>query len=645
MRYENAGYNDYACYYTWSGATYLHWAFHPNAMLYNYLFGNWQRAEDILKAWKQGILDTTRRREWPKLFESANLINSNGSSLRCSYGLFNQINNLFLISWDLDIGLRMEELAKYLINLESPSGVIPDGKEIPGEPSQTPYFFISLLNYYHSTLKTKGLEAMKKLCENYYKNWPCHSYTFPVAHLVLSYDWYLNKNENSVSIAKNLNEYHSEQYFFPGILNIDAHSPNFITVGFPVLMRLIDEYGKEIKRYPEIEINSADFPIIIYFIHKKGQTTKFEYSYRCNPYPVLPKDIKPEEKEIKIEVITPSNKILKGNEISLIEEELVFMGERTNYGKFEIPKGNEEGIYKIKITFSEIYPSGNFTLRSTNAEKIVLDTSCGGEGIKGPLYFYVQEDKKEKGIQQWIDRAEKIEDNIYKRDSIWPSLLSYFIPVAFEKEKLFQIPEDIIEKRVEEIKEEKWELGGVKVLKRNEKFEILIPEEKKKQSFMEGTIEFWYKPSSDNIFPEISIKKGDKVISGLWYRTQYRNILLIGENNFRSWPLDPYSGCRKPFMKDRWYHIVVTHSFKSKSFSIFVNGMGTRFTNRDWIEKYWKIENFETMPDSIEFIIKNGEGVIDELRISNNVRYYDGFRPLKTYFKEDKNTVLLYHFD
>ncbi|MCM8785393.1 MAG: LamG domain-containing protein [Candidatus Omnitrophica bacterium] len=643
MRYDNSGYADYASYYSWQGSTYLHWAFHPNAMLYNYLFGNFARAEDILKVWRKGILDVTERRDWPRQFEGGNLVNSNGSSLRCSYGLFNQINNLFLISWDLDLGVRMEELAKYLINLESPSGVIPDGKEIPGEPSQTPYFFISLLNYYQATLKSSGVEAMKKLCENYYKNWPCHSYTFPVAHLVLSYDWYLNKRENSVSIAKDLKEYHTNKYFFPGILNIDSHSSNFINLGFPILIRLLDEYGKEVKRYPEMEIKSADFPIVIYFIHKKGKSTKFEYSYRCNPYPILPKDIKPEEKEIKLEILTQSNKLLTKKEVSLVEEELSFMSEKTNYGKFEIPKEKEEGIYKIKITFSEIYPSSNFTLRSTNAEKIVLDTSCNGE-IKGPVYFYLPADTKEKKIDSWRSASEKIEEDIYKRNNVYLPLESYFPLVAFEKEKLFWIGENIIEKKVEEVKEE-WELGGTKLLKKNEKFEIIIPEEKKKQSFMEGTIEFWYNPSEDNVFPEIFIKKGDKIISGLWYRTQYRNILLSGDNNFRSWPLDPYSACRKPFKKGRWYHISIIHNFKSKYFSIFVNGIGTRFSNREWIEKNWKIENFESMPDSIEFIIKNGEGIIDELRISNSVRYYDGFRPLKIKFKEDKNTLLLYHFD
>ncbi len=114
----------------------------------------------------------------------------------------------------------------------------------------------------------------------------------------------------------------------------------------------------------------------------------------------------------------------------------------------------------------------------------------------------------------------------------------------------------------------------------------------------------------------------------------------------RGWPLDLYSGCRKFLEKNRWYHIAVVHNLQDKNFMIFVNGFGTSFSNKDWIAKLWDAASFNTMSDSIEFVMKGvGEAEIDEFRISNIKRYRNGFRPNRQRHQHDKNTIILLPFD
>ncbi len=114
------------------------------------------------------------------------------------------------------------------------------------------------------------------------------------------------------------------------------------------------------------------------------------------------------------------------------------MGSRTNYGTIKIKKENGTGTYKIKIVFSEAFPSINFNLWSIDTTKIVLDTFCRGV-LRNPVYFYLSVQSKEsKKWSSWVMESRQLTSDIWETlKPIHLAFTSNFPLVSFEKKLFF----------------------------------------------------------------------------------------------------------------------------------------------------------------------------------------------------------------
>ncbi len=114
-----------------------------------------------------------------------------------------------------------------------------------------------------------------------------------------------------------------------------------------------------------------------------------------------------------------------------------------------------------------------------------------------------------------------------------------------------------------------------------------------------------------------------------------------------------------PLSVDTWHHIAVTRSFGGEM-RIFVNGnLDRQITNGPSGNISYRVGRTITGSYVNEpFLVIGAEkhdydpntypsfsGWIDEVRISNNIRYIANFTPPSAPFTTDSNTVGLYHFD
>lgn len=95
---------------------------------------------------------------------------------------------------------------------------------------------------------------------------------------------------------------------------------------------------------------------------------------------------------------------------------------------------------------------------------------------------------------------------------------------------------------------------------------------------------------------------------------------------------------------NQWYHIAGVFDYSANQLKLYVNGV-YQTTQSDSSTVY---------PGSADLRIGGRQyaghecyfnGIIDEVRISNNVRYSSSFTPQTTPFTQDANTVGLWHFD
>ena len=96
---------------------------------------------------------------------------------------------------------------------------------------------------------------------------------------------------------------------------------------------------------------------------------------------------------------------------------------------------------------------------------------------------------------------------------------------------------------------------------------------------------------------------------------------------------------------DTWYHIALVGE-SGGLFRFFVDGVlkhtGTKDTSMNWHNGFSIGDVYNKQGSSSNYAF---EGYIDELRISDSVRYVEDFTPDTTEFTPDSNTLLLMHMD
>ncbi|MBV6477364.1 MAG: hypothetical protein HGGPFJEG_00102 [Ignavibacteria bacterium] len=106
-----------------------------------------------------------------------------------------------------------------------------------------------------------------------------------------------------------------------------------------------------------------------------------------------------------------------------------------------------------------------------------------------------------------------------------------------------------------------------------------------------------------------------------------------------------------------WKHIAITRSTTTGTIKIFVNGILESTDNGPSGDVSYRNNRSTSFPDSDPFLVIAAEkhdagsaypsfnGQIDELRISNSIRYSSNFTPSTSEFVSDANTLALFHFN
>lgn len=157
-------------------------------------------------------------------------------------------------------------------------------------------------------------------------------------------------------------------------------------------------------------------------------------------------------------------------------------------------------------------------------------------------------------------------------------------------------------------------------------------------SVPEGTIEFWFKPTTNNNNEwVISVlkEKDNHMVAGFG---QTAFMYMVKTNG--QWAYICVSKSEMPIAK--WHHLAIT--FEQDNATIFVDGLKLRKTGAPG---HFGLEHLK----GGEFIIGKGmgkeyfNGLVSEVRLSDIVRYTEDFMPKKTPLPTDEHTVGLWSFD
>jgi hypothetical protein len=158
------------------------------------------------------------------------------------------------------------------------------------------------------------------------------------------------------------------------------------------------------------------------------------------------------------------------------------------------------------------------------------------------------------------------------------------------------------------------------------------------------TIEFWFKPCQDSVNPtQVILGNSDNMQINFF-------TMFTGKNAYqlcaRYNSVDHVCHQDQQFYYDSlWHHIAVTYQYSLDRFDIFYDGIGgTLSTNYAY--------NFSPYPSMTvgvgtyqTFFYKHFNGYMDELRISNIIRYVNAYTPPLNQFSPDINTIGLWHFE
>ncbi len=159
------------------------------------------------------------------------------------------------------------------------------------------------------------------------------------------------------------------------------------------------------------------------------------------------------------------------------------------------------------------------------------------------------------------------------------------------------------------------------------------------------TIEFWVKTCMDTAFlPQVIVGSSDRLeinffsLSGDGLNTY--ELCLRDVNNSHVCHQD-----QQYYYDGLWHHIAVTYYKASDLFNIFYDGIdGGLSTNYTY--NFYPFPNLTVGVGTYQPAFqKHFKGYLDELRVSNTVRYSGAFTPPSAPFTSDASTIRLWHFD
>ncbi len=150
------------------------------------------------------------------------------------------------------------------------------------------------------------------------------------------------------------------------------------------------------------------------------------------------------------------------------------------------------------------------------------------------------------------------------------------------------------------------------------------------------TFEFWFRLDDfDQNYAFLDTRGGNNsrlsINLFLW-----SGAIQLYQNGFINWSSQP------TYSSNTWYHVAVCKALNSSSYELFVNGTSygtvTGQSNLAAVDEMnWGLAN-----DEVNFDV---DGYLEEIRVSNTVRYTTGFTPQTSAHTNDANTLLLLHGD
>jgi hypothetical protein len=157
------------------------------------------------------------------------------------------------------------------------------------------------------------------------------------------------------------------------------------------------------------------------------------------------------------------------------------------------------------------------------------------------------------------------------------------------------------------------------------------------------TIEFWFKPCQDSTNPtQVILGNSDNL--EINYFTMF-----TGTNAYQLCARFDINShvCHQDhqyYYDPLWHHIAVTYNKPLDVFNMYFDGIDGTLANYNYNFQPWPsltlgVGTYQT------FFYKHFKGYMDELRISNTIRYNMPFTPTPLPFMPDANTIGLWHFD
>jgi hypothetical protein len=160
------------------------------------------------------------------------------------------------------------------------------------------------------------------------------------------------------------------------------------------------------------------------------------------------------------------------------------------------------------------------------------------------------------------------------------------------------------------------------------------------------TIEFWIYWQDDGT------TNSDGLISKLggstgWYIYANKPTKNISVNAYYAGTDLRFDTASNTLTMNAWHHVAVTYIAISKSAKVYVDGTEASYTTRTVGTSGYSDESANDLyvGKTAGNVLNHMRGAMDELRISNVLRYTANFTPQTTPFTSDSHTKLLYHFD
>jgi hypothetical protein len=155
------------------------------------------------------------------------------------------------------------------------------------------------------------------------------------------------------------------------------------------------------------------------------------------------------------------------------------------------------------------------------------------------------------------------------------------------------------------------------------------------------TIEFWVKPAQENA-------------NGIIFHTRDQDdrdgwIVELRDGKAELWVDDGVTdrslqNTAVSLRAGQWYHIAATYNASTNLATVYVNGTPSNTANLGDMSPGFQLR-MGTFGSGGFTVYNSFVGELEEMRISNIIRYSGAFTPPSSDFTSDSNTVVLYHLN